>query len=114
VLGIMIEEGEANAAFNKFWLDLPRDADSEVHLDGEFNVLDILPVDLSAYRYDGSLTTPPCTEGVNWLVVQEPITMSAEQIVLFQSALRASCCEFNNRPTQPLNGREVLIDIGRD
>ena len=61
-----------------------------------------LPGDLAAWRYDGSLTTPPCAEGVRWHVLSTPITASTEQIAAFTAIFHN-----NYRPTQPLNGRGI-------
>ena len=114
VLGAMIREGAENEQFATFWDSLPTEVDVEFDLGVHINAADIIPADLSAYRYAGSLTTPACTEGVNWFVLEEPIEMSAAQIEQFRSALAASCCPFNNRPVQPLNGREIQVDSGAD
>jgi len=75
------------------------------------NVGDLLPATRQFIHYTGSLTTPPCTEGVAWYVLQTPIEMSEEQINILRSALNqlayASSAGTNNRPTQPLNGRTI-------
>lgn len=107
VLGVMIKAGERNDALDVFWDELPTQADEELHLDLLFNALQIVPTDFSSYRYRGSLTTPPCSEGVQWLVLREPIELSQTQIDEFKSALFLSCCLTNNRPVQPLNDRVV-------
>ena len=60
----------------------------------------------TTYRYEGSLTTPPCSEGVKWLVMTTPIEMSPEQVAQFRAILHG-----NNRPVQPLNGRTVATDV---
>jgi carbonic anhydrase len=65
----------------------------------------LFPVNKQTVRYDGSLTTPDCSEGVKWNVLTHPITMSQAQINLFLEAYSG-----NNRPVQPLNGRVVKID----
>lgn len=114
VLGLLIEEGPTNQELASLWTSLPGTADEEVHLETTFNALSVLPDDLTTYRYDGSLTTPPCTEGVGWLLLRETITMSASQINFFKTLLENSCCGFNNRPVQPLNGRVVTLDVGSD
>jgi carbonic anhydrase len=65
----------------------------------------LLPSARATYRYDGSLTTPPCSEGVKWLVLTTPIELSPEQIGAFTRLISG-----NNRPVQPLNGRAVITD----
>ncbi len=114
VLGLLIEEGPTNQDLASIWTGLPGTAGEEVHLESTFNALSVLPDDLTTYRYNGSLTTPPCTEGVGWLLLRETITMSASQINFFKTLLSNSCCDFNNRPVQPLNGRVVTLDVGMD
>ena len=66
----------------------------------------LLPALRSTYRYAGSLTTPPCTEGVSWNVMAQPISMSKAQI----DKLTAAFHEPNNRPVQKLGERELLLD----
>ena len=70
------------------------------------NPLTLLPKDRRAYRYSGSLTTPPCSEGVNWLLLANPIQMSTDQIAAFRTLF-----PLNARPVQPLHDRPVLVDI---
>ena len=94
VLGIMFEEGEANPAIQTV-LD-------NVGGSAEMDIAAMLPAELSAYNFPGSLTTPPCTEGVNWHVVSAPVTASAEQIAALTEAMGN-----NARPVQPLNKREL-------
>jgi len=66
----------------------------------------------SYYTYPGSLTTPPCTEGVRWFVLKEVVTVSAKSVEQFHKIIGKfpsyNGYENNNRPTQPLNGRKVL------
>lgn len=101
VIGVFIEEGAANDALTPFWDDLSAIEDAPVD---SIDVDALLPDDKTYYTYDGSLTTPPCSEIVTWLVMQTPITMSAEQL----DALRA-VHDDNARPVQPLNDREVAV-----
>jgi len=101
VIGVFIEEGAANEALAPFWDDLSAIEDAPVE---DIDVDALLPEDKTYYTYDGSLTTPPCSEIVTWIVMQTPITMSAEQL----DALRA-VHDNNARPVQPLNDREVAV-----
>jgi carbonic anhydrase len=67
-----------------------------------FNPQDFIPPNTHHSSYHGSLTTPPCTEGVQWIVLRDPIAMSARQIAQFVSIVG-----HNARPVQPLHGRRV-------
>ena len=62
----------------------------------------LLPAKRSYYEFEGSLTTPPCSEGVRWLVLKEPVTLSRQQLDAFRKLYPR-----NARPTQPLNSRTV-------
>jgi carbonic anhydrase len=106
VIGVFIERGTHNAAFDTIWSNLPKQKGVESHYEHvQVNVDDLLPHSQKSYRYDGSLTTPPCSEGVKWLVMQSPIQLSAAQIWRFTSLI-----EGNNRPVQPLHHRVTAID----
>ncbi len=105
VVGVFIAEGAHNAAFDPIWRNLPQQQGVEQHLeDVEFDIEALLPKNRSAYRYEGSLTTPPCSEGLAWSVCTEPIQLSAEQIATFRKVMHG-----NNRPVQPLHGRSVSV-----
>ena len=107
VVGVLIEKGAANAAFDPIWSKLPKATGVESHFEHvKVNVDDLLPKARTAYRYDGSLTTPPCAEGVKWLVMTTPVHLSAGQIAAFTTIIHG-----NNRPVQPLNGRVVATDL---
>lgn len=106
VLGVLINPGSHNQAFDPFWAELPDEVGEEIDLkDAEINVDDLLPSDLGTYRYRGSLTTPPCSEGVSWFVAVDPIELSAEQIGQFTAIISG-----NNRPPQDLGGRDPQVD----
>lgn len=106
VVGVFIEEGEHNTAFDPVWGNLPKEKGVETHLtDVNVDVDELLPKARTTYRYEGSLTTPPCSEGVTWLVMTSPIALSAGQIAQFTAIVNQ-----NNRPVQPLNGRPVVTD----
>jgi carbonic anhydrase len=105
-VGVFIEAGAHNAAFEPVWEHVPKETGKQEHL--EHVVVDVdqlLPRDRRTYRYPGSFTTPPCSEGVHWLVFVEPIQLGQEQIDAFRAVVKD-----NNRPVQPLEGREVLIE----
>lgn len=101
VLGVLVNAGAENAWLATFWDDIPRSED-EVELGYEINAADGLPADRSYYTYPGSLTTPPCSEIVTWLVLKTPIEASQAQIDAMNSNLGD-----NARPLQALNGRTI-------
>lgn len=106
VLGVLVEEGAENDAFAPVWANLPAEKGKEFHLAHVTVDTDaLLPKDHSTWRYDGSLTTPPCTEGVQWIVFRNPIQLSTAQVAAFKAIH-----DGNNRPIQPLNGRTLLAD----
>lgn len=102
VVGVLFDLGEANPALAQFWKNMPY-ANSVVQTYGTFNVLDLLPENKEYYSWSGSLTTPPCTEGVKWMLLTQPVTVSAKQVKTLEDHLGF----FNNRPVQPLNGRDI-------
>ena len=105
VVAVMIESGAANTFLDKVWPSMPAAAGGRAQPAGvQVNVSDFLPADRAYYRFEGSLTTPPCTEGVRWLVLQKPVSASAKQIEAFQHVVHHA----NNRPVQPVNARVVL------
>jgi carbonic anhydrase len=103
VLAILIDPGQANSLINRVWTYLPLDTQDRVKMPpGSIKLTDLLPADLRYYQFMGSLTTPPCTEGVLWMVLKTPVTVSDDQLRLFSKLFPN-----NARPTQPLNGRVV-------
>ncbi|OGQ51594.1 MAG: hypothetical protein A3J24_00950 [Deltaproteobacteria bacterium RIFCSPLOWO2_02_FULL_53_8] len=104
VVGLLINEGKENAVLAETWKNMPAKADEKKALSSKINAQDLLPSDHSYYRYTGSLTTPPCSEGVNWLVFTTPIEMSKAQIAAFKKIINK-----NARPVQPINARKVRV-----
>lgn len=103
IVGMMLIEGRKNPLIDKIWTHIPEHKNAERMVPGEtINAEDILPKVFTHYFYVGSLTTPPCTEGVRWYVLNTPIELSREQILEFRKHY-----SHNNRPIQPLNGRSV-------
>jgi carbonic anhydrase len=103
VIGIFYVEGPANENLAKLIAHFPAGSGQSAHLPAEKIDLDLhLPTDRAAYTYIGSLTTPPCTEGVEWYVLREPMPASREQLAAFAERLHK-----NHRPLQPLNGRTI-------
>jgi carbonic anhydrase len=108
VIGALIAKGRANRVLEPIFEDLPEVPDETRAVAG-VRIKELLPDDVSSYRYMGSLTTPPFTEGVRWIVLAHPITLSKHQIHAFRELFE----EGNSREVQPLNGRRVLSDAGR-
>jgi carbonic anhydrase len=107
VIGVMVEEGPENLALSEFWTLMPaRAGESNRERRVLINARDLLPHGTGYYRYMGSLTTPPCSEGVNWFVMAEPVTASARQIGQLAKVIGA-----NARPVQPVGRRLVLAPL---
>ncbi|MDX1342545.1 MAG: carbonic anhydrase family protein [Reinekea sp.] len=104
VVAQFFQEGKANAALTDLLKNVPDETNPTTTLSRALEAKTLLNTGNDYYRFTGSLTTPPCTEGVQWLVMKEPMTASAEQI----SQLGEAMHQPNNRPTQPLNDRVVL------
>lgn len=104
VVAVMIEEGAENPALAAAWGVMPEHADEEHALEPAVSAEGLLPADRDYFRFNGSLTTPPCTEGVEWLVLKQPITASKEEIERFAQVMHHP----NNRPLQAVNARPVL------
>ncbi len=108
VVGILLQSGDANAALQPVWDNLPGEETDIIHTEAMVDASDFLPADQAAYRYVGSLTTPPCSQGVSWFVLAEPVQMSQVQLQAFQAIYSG-----NNRPVQPLGDRELLLDTSK-
>lgn len=106
VLGVIAVEGAANPAYDKLIGALPGSEGETASVDG-VDVAALLPADAAnaqRWVYAGSLTTPPCSEGVSWSVFAKPIELSAEQISAFTDLY-----DHNNRPVQPLGSRSLAL-----
>jgi carbonic anhydrase len=104
VVGMMIKNGDQNDAFQDFIDKIPRQANKPVKV-GPFSADRILPAQGFYYAYEGSLTTPPCSENVKWIVMKQPIEMSSRQITALSNITGS-----NARPTQPLHSRKPRIE----
>lgn len=105
VLAVMAKEGQTSAPFSFLESYLPLKKGETKTIEKPFNLSYNLPKDRGYYNYIGSLTTPPCTQGVNWFIFKEPITVSLEQVETLRSLMPLN----NYRNEQPLNGREVKM-----
>lgn len=107
VVGVMIERGTEHAAARPLVNVVPTRPGAEQELvSARIDADDLLPASREHYRYRGSLTTPPCTEGVTWLVLNGTIQFSDQQIRAIQTAIGTS-----NRPVQPLGSRELRLGL---
>jgi carbonic anhydrase len=104
VVSVMFKNGKYNATMQKLIDNMPKHAGDYKNIcKANIKAKDLLPKNLDYYRFNGSLTTPPCTEGVRWFVLKTPVEMSESQIKEFEKIMGK-----NNRPTQPLNARVIL------
>ncbi len=104
VLGVFIQPGKENRVLKTIWDELPSNKGATKKLENvTLNPKDLLPQNASFYRYFGSLTTPPCSESVHWIVYDQPIEMSLGQIKKF-----AQMFPNNSRPIQAINRRFLL------
>jgi carbonic anhydrase len=102
-VAVLLKAGRANATVQRLWEHMPKTPGKEEVIAGvEVDPTGLLPRDSSYYTYMGSLTAPPCTEGVTWFVLRNPLSISADEIGAF-----AALYPHNTRPPQPLNGRVV-------
>ena len=106
IVGVLVEVGARNAALAAILDNLPDGTELPRQvLDARVTAADLIPRATAWYRYDGSLTEPPCSEGVRWLVAAEPLQVDEAQLEQMKAVVRD-----NHRPIQPANGRPVFID----
>jgi carbonic anhydrase len=103
VIGVLMVAGKANAVFSKVVSTMPGQEGPPVKADPAIDPAGLLPVKRAYYRYSGSLTTPPCSETVDWLVLADPISVADDDVARF-----AKVFPMNARPVQKLNRRYVL------
>ena len=101
VLGVLLKEGNENPGIKTLWANMPLEEGPEIAPDGvNFNPGNLLPREFDFYSYEGSLTTPPCTEGVRFFILKSTVNVAKEQVAAFPF-------KRNARPVQELNGREI-------
>jgi carbonic anhydrase len=104
VVAIPLRSGTPNSLIAKLWRNLPKRQGHEVVAKGiSINAAQLLPASRGYYTFQGSLTTPPCAEGVRWFVLKTPVNISTGEVTAFGKLYPS-----NARPVQPLNGREIL------
>ncbi len=114
VVAVLLQEGDPSIdlpakdlkGYRELSKALPAKAGDKVRTEKTINARSLLPEKTTTYRYSGSLTTPPCTESVTWLVMTEPVMLPAKQILQYERLLN-----HNNRPLQRLNDRRVQTDL---
>jgi carbonic anhydrase len=96
------ERGEPNALLSTLWPKLPKTPGQTTKISDEVNPAGLLPSERAYWTYTGSLTTPPCTEGVKWLIFEQEMPVSREQVKTFSAIIPV-----NSRPLQDLHGRKI-------
>lgn len=105
VIGVMYTKGKANSSISQVWDNMPAKSGKTSKMSNtSIAAMSMLPKNKDYYRFNGSLTTPPCSEGVRWMVMKNPVKASAGQIEKFHSTFHGD----TNRPVQPLYARPVL------
>lgn len=108
VIGVMLAAtGTDNPEVSKIWQQIPEEGGENMVEGQTVNALNLLPQNKTYFSYSGSLTTPPCSEGVSWTVLAEPVQVSERQVETF-----ANLYPVNARPVQSVNGRQ--IELHRD
>jgi carbonic anhydrase len=104
VVAVLLKPGQPNRLVETLWKNLPHEKEKPAtHDDVRIDAADLLPTNKAAYyTFTGSLTTPPCSEGVTWYVMKSPMSVSNAEVTRF-----AQLYPMNARPTQPRNGREI-------
>lgn len=102
VVAVLLQRGAEQPVIQSVWNNLPLEKNEENRASGALELDRLLPADRAYYTYMGSLTTPPCTEGVLWIVMRQPVALSQEQIDIF-----ARLYPMNARPVQPAAGRLI-------
>lgn len=106
VLAVMVKPGKENLELKKLWDIFPDvKTDTQIKVASQIDPRELLPNNIRSYRYNGSLTTPPCSEKVHWVILKKAVEWSQEQIDLFAKAFPN-----NSRPIQYLNDRPILTE----
>jgi carbonic anhydrase len=102
VVAVLLEGGSAQPLVQTIWNNLPLEKGEEVPARGTIDLNALLPAERGYFTYMGSLTTPPCSEGVLWMVMKQPVPVSPEQIGIFSRLY-----PMNARPVQSASGRLI-------
>jgi carbonic anhydrase len=102
VVAVLLERGKAQSMIQTVWNNLPLEKNDVVTPSVVLDVSELLPARRDYFTYMGSLTTPPCSEGVLWLVMKQPVEASPAQMAIFSRLY-----PFNARPIQAHSGRVI-------
>lgn len=102
VVAVLLDRGSAQPLVQTIWNNLPLEKGEPLAARVSLDLNQLLPEDRRYYTYMGSLTTPPCSEGVLWVVMQQPVSVSLEQIDIFSRLY-----PMNARPIQASTGRMI-------
>jgi len=104
VVSVLFKNGQENPFISRVWQHMPTSTQAATLINGvNVNVNDLLSNKRGYYHYRGSLTTPPCSEGVRWFVMKEKLEISKQQVAAFLQVINK-----NARPLQPINQRYLL------
>ncbi|MFD9635940.1 carbonic anhydrase [Streptomyces violascens] len=103
VLGVMLKEQPGASAFAPLWKALPDQKGRTAQVSEPLDLNKLLPQERGSYQYAGSLTTPPCSEGVKWTVLKQTVTITPDEANQYRKLFPKT-----NRPIQPHNGRELI------
>ena len=104
VVSVLLDTGGVSAMIDLIWKNLPKQKESEALIPNvTIDATDLLPAQRGYYTFQGSLTTPPCSEEVTWLVLKTPVKIAAAAVARF-----GKIYPMNARPVQPVNGRAIL------
>jgi len=104
IVSVLLERRAANEG-GVLLPRLPARGEGSIELEQPFELAALLPADRRAFRYEGSLSTPPCTEGVKWIVLRQPLSIGKAMLTALRERAASAV-----RPVQPRNGRALLVD----
>ena len=102
VVAVLLDDGGTNPTIDTIWKNLPQEKGKEATVNATVDAATLLPADHGYYTFQGSLTTPPCSEDVRWFVLKTPLKIAGSEITAF-----GKIYPMNARPSQPLNGRTL-------
>jgi len=107
IVSVLLERGSEQPLVQTLLNNLPLERGDPVRVPTPQDPSQLLPLDRGYYTFYGSLTTPPCSEGVLWMVLRQPVQLSSQQMAIFQRLY-----PMNARPVQPTNGRLIKESLG--